>query len=265
MRTIRNIARPDRRYSFSMWSRVGLVVATTALAVLACRSSSTGSDAGSGASGAPLDYAIVTPARESGRSQPPEVFIDGVAQRELHVAYPSETVAATANHHIELRTGSTVLAMLDLRGADVEDCTFERPLVSVKSFTELVCEYDSGDLRLGTPSGTTRLPGGSDGQCVIDGSASCGPECTAWSCASGAHCTSIVTSHVPLYSHLGCVPIGTAQTGSACSFTAGSDGDHDNCGSASVCVAGTCRALCTPTCGTCETIDGEPSELSFCM
>lgn len=240
-----------------MRARVGLVIGAAGLSVLACSGSDSGTD-----SPTSLTYTIATLLRGPARSEPPVVFIDGVAERVLAVKYPSASAAIAANHRVELRAGDVVLAALNRSGANLEDCTFHRE-GTVTAYTESICEYDSGDLRLGAPDGTVRRPDGTDEQCIIDGSASCNPECDSTSCAG--RCTSIVTSHLPLYSHLGCAPAGTVAVGAACTFTTGSDGDYDDCGGDAACVAGTCHALCSDSCGACAAIEGEPPELLFCM
>lgn len=232
------------------------MIVTTGLSVLACSSDSTPGETSS------LTYSIITTSRESGRDDAPTVFIDGSARSQLVIPYRTGLDAVGANHRVELRAGDVVLAAIDLSGADIDDCSYPSPPRAVVAFTESVCEYDSGDLRLGAPGGTTLLADGAMGQCIIDGSASCNAECNATSCPAG-RCTSIVTSHAPLYSHLGCAPSGTVPVGSACTFTAGSGGDYDDCEGGAVCISGTCVALCTGSC-TCGPIEGEPPELSFC-
>lgn len=247
---------------------IGLTGAAAAL--LACgddgggRADATAPDAAA----IPLVYSITSVASEPdgrpARSDPPAVYIDDVAQASLVITYPDEASAFAATHRVELRAGSAVLRGLDLRGDNGRDCLLHGDRVVV-AFGEQLCEYDSGDLRLGPPTGSTATADGLVGACIIDGSASCAPPCTQTSCGSGMRCASLVVSHAPLYTHLGCAPTGPTALGSACTFTPTADGDYDSCGADGACVAGLCHQLCGTACDLCGFVEGEPFELGFCQ
>jgi hypothetical protein len=205
-----------------------------------------------------LYIVVATPSEPVGRparAEPPVVFVDGSATTDFRTTYASEADAVAADHVVELRAGSAVVASLALPGTDLASCGSG----VVTSYSVQLCEYDSGDLRVFGDS--AQLAAGDAGRGACAGDHGCAPECTQTTCGANRKCGAIVTSQEPLFSHLGCAPVGSAAVGSACTVAA--DGT-DDCDAAGVCVGGTCRELCGTSCDICELVDGLPPELAVC-
>jgi hypothetical protein len=93
---------------------------------------------------------------------------------------------------------------------------------------------------------------------------------TQMGCASGRKCTWVhATDPDPATGDPGigadsCVPNGTVELGGQCTYRAAQDGGYDNCVRGTVCVDGTCKAICdnyatSPSCPSaqaCKTYDG---------
>nr|HEX4317071.1 hypothetical protein [Kofleriaceae bacterium] len=207
-----------------------------------------------------LSYSLFVQAQQPARTDPPIVFIDGAQRDSLLADFPDTASAAASSHDIELRVGSAVVATMTLDvGQDMLDCFGVGSAMPVVSFREDLCDFETGDLRYA--SNECETVGG-----VSVGDGFCIPRCQSdQQCGSGARCSSIVTLQDPLYSHVGCAPIGSAAIGSGCTFTAGSDGMYDDCVAGAVCVDGTCLEQCAAGSGcgsgSCTAVDGEPVQL----
>ena len=216
-----------------------------------------------------LHYELIVlptePAQRPPRTLPPQVFIDGVARTSITLDYASYADALQLSHEVQLRAGDVIVADYVAGSGEISNCSFHFMGAPVTSYSEGVCEYDSGDLRAGSSDGTTANGGGCNGDSFC--TAQCSPANAAY-CGAGMHCTARAPSIDPLYSHLACAPLGTKQLGDACSFIPDRSGAYDDCADGLLCVAGTCHALCNivpPTCTPCTYVDGEPPELTVCM
>ena len=203
------------------------------------------------------------PGQRPPRMPPPTVFIDGTERTSITVDYASYADALQLTHDVQLRAGDVVVAEYVAGSGTISDCSFHHMGEPVTRYSEGVCELDSGDLRAGNSDASV-----ASGGCSGDGF--CAPYCLPGnpSCGAGMHCTGRAASIDPLYTHLGCAPIGAKQLGETCSFVPDSAGAYDDCADGLLCVAGTCHALCPvngTVCSTCSYVDGEPPELRVCL
>jgi hypothetical protein len=198
----------------------------------------------------------------------PQVFIDGVATRYLTVDYSSYADGVAATHHVELRSNNLVVAELVTDSRGIQACSSGFNNEPLARYSEDYCELESGELRYAGDSGTPSGPlfGGCNGDSFC--SPRCAPAFGPDNCGPGLHCSSLVASTQPLFTRLACVPNGTKQVGEACTLIPDPAGAYDDCSDNSLCVAGTCQAMCLSdapnVCGSCTYVDGEPPELRLC-
>lgn len=182
---------------------------------------------------APLPPVVVTihvVPSEQPRAVQPSVVIDGVTTLTLETQYTDSQEAVSAEHHVELRYEDQAVFQLPVRvGASCGDT--QGRLVSA-SFT--LSEYDSGDLRF--YSDAIQLD---DSGCLGDAFAIANCFCT-----TTERCVPRIALADPLFTHLGCVPIGPKQRGDACTLVPDPDGAYDDCGAGLFCYQGTCHGLC---------------------
>jgi hypothetical protein len=191
--------------------------------------------------------------REPPRTDPPTVYIDGVATPTISTTYPSAEAAEGATHLVELRYADQVIASYPVTVHAMPFCS-EGPVVKR---SEGVAEYESGDLRQGGIADTLTT-----GSC--HGDPTFLPNCQ---CSTDERCGLRVMRDQPLFTHLACTPMGTKQVGEACSLTPDPGGAYDDCADDLICYQGACRAPCerTPCATTCVQPDGYPYEATVCM
>ncbi len=199
------------------------------------------------------------PTDRPARMSPPQIFVDDMPTRSFETEYASYADAISASHTVELRAGEVVVASMSLGSAEIQDCSAHYDDEPVIDFMDTLCEYDNGELAYESSEGST-ASGGCQGDAFC--THGCGP------CSTGMHCTSRAVLIDPLYTHLGCAPIGPKQLGDACELIMDPNGAYDDCADGLLCVAGTCHTICqqptSPQCSICEYVDGEPSELKVC-
>jgi hypothetical protein len=232
------------------------------LVAVACGDNTTPAEVDAPEAPSPLAYRLNVHSGEPLDRPPaavrPTIFIDDVATDALEREYIDLDTAAADVHRIELRHGTVVIARLEIQPSTTA-CAMIHPL---KRYRQSVCFLESGTL--GTSSETLE---GSDGSCIGD-AFGCPGVCVG-GCPAGERCTSRIVLRDPLSSHLGCAPIGRKREGQRCTLIADLAGDYDNCGESLLCIAGTCRATCTPQItqcpiGTCNYLPGHSFALGIC-
>ncbi|MDB4957442.1 MAG: hypothetical protein JWO36_5011 [Myxococcales bacterium] len=195
----------------------------------------------------------------------PVIYYDSMPIERLAIDYPNYADAIGMQHTVELRYGTIVLASL-ARTIGVQDnaeaCSEKHMNAPLTTYSETLCEYDNGEFRIEFADAATADGGG----CL--GDAFCPPRCgtsaTYTGCPTGTHCTSRVTSVDPFASYLDCAPIGNKQLGDACTLIADPAGAYDDCADQLLCASGTCQALCSDACASCDYVPGHAPELRIC-
>lgn len=185
------------------------------------------------------------------------VRIDGVERDELVLALDGEAAAREREIVIEAEVGGVVAATRTLRG----DCDSHCAPVAWSSRVEVLCSYDSGELRLDFVN--------CDGAGGCAGDAFCLAECGGGLvCPAGTRCGIDRVDAAPEYGWPSCVAIGPVGEGDACAIDAQG---IDDCSDQLHCVAGSCRRACRPggggdQCGgaACEPVPGMSPEVGVC-
>ncbi|HTJ44520.1 MAG TPA: hypothetical protein VL463_20590 [Kofleriaceae bacterium] len=187
----------------------------------------------------------------------PVVYIDGVPRRSLSIVYTNELKAIGAKHVVELRYDDHVIASYALT-IERTGCLNPLTIPIAASYSQALCEYDSGDLRFASDEAMSVPIGNGGATCVGDGT--CRP---CGGCVGDPHlrCGLRVESTTPFASRLDCAPRGTKQLGEACTFIDDPDGAYDDCAADLFCVEGTCRASCASG----MFVDGYPPEVRVCQ
>jgi hypothetical protein len=194
-------------------------------------------------------------------AMPPHVFINGARVDSFTATYPDVATLQRSSPLVELRYEDTVLAAY-APGPDVVDPCGGEAGQLVGYETDLWIRQN-GDIGYSDDrQDCTNGGGGGDGGSID--TSFCPSEC-----GSGSHCTLRAKLLEPLFSDVGCAPIGPKQAGGACSYIADPAGAYSDCGEGLLCVGGTCRVRCPDdpakiTCGACEYIEGMPLEITVC-
>ena len=202
----------------------------------------------------PFTYELGVFQREAPRADPATIYIDGVATSTISTGYPNASFADGVMHLVELRYADQVIASYPVTVHTAPPFCTQGPLAKQSEGVE---ELDSGDLRMGG-----LFEYSSAGNCHGDPAPF--PHCQ---CSTAERCGLRVMRDEPLFTHLGCTPIGTKQVGEACSLTPDPDGAYDDCADNLICYQGTCHAPCNTTgCTTsCVQPEGYPNEAAICM